>query len=184
MILEELRLHNFCLYRGSHVFDLRPKTHHGSTYPIILFGGMNGAGKTTILDAVQLGLYGARSRAGSRIGKAYEDYLRECVHRGASDQETSVSISFRYVADGAEHRYEVWRGWSLNDKTVRERVKVTKDDVPDQLLSEHWADMVEDLIPLGRVDWCCWNLGGLVNGPGKAGMFLPRSTDAPPRNPP
>lgn len=150
MILEELRLHNFCLYRGSHVFDLRPKSHNGMTCPIVLFGGMNGAGKTTILDAVQLGLYGARSRSASRLGKPYDDYLRECVHRGADpDEETSVSISFRYVADGAEHRYEVWRGWSLKDKTVRERVNVTKDDSVDQLLSEHWADLVEDLIPLG-----------------------------------
>src|SRR5262249_43737454 len=123
---------------------------HGITCPIVLFGGMNGAGKTTILDAVQLGLYGSRTKSSNRLGKAYDDYLRECVHRGVDvEDETSVSISFRYVADGAEHRYEVSRGWSLKDKTVRERVKVSKDDNVDQVLSDHWGDVVEDLIPLG-----------------------------------
>ncbi|MEX0715440.1 MAG: DNA sulfur modification protein DndD [Planctomycetaceae bacterium] len=150
MILEELCLHNYCLYRGSHVFDLRPTVAGGKTRPIILFGGMNGAGKTTILDAVQLALYGSRTRSANRIGKIYDEYLRECVHRGADALEgASVSVKFRYMADGREHRYEVYRAWSVTDKSVRERVKVAKDDNVDQLLSEHWNDVVEELIPLG-----------------------------------
>lgn len=150
MILQDLYLHNFCLYGGLHRFDLSPKSEEGNTAPIILFGGMNGAGKTTILDAVQLALYGARARVSGRVGKPYEEYLRECVHRGAPLSEgASVSVRFRYHAEGQQHVYEVWRGWSLRDKVVRERVKVVKDDIPDDFLSEHWNDVVEDLVPLG-----------------------------------
>jgi DNA sulfur modification protein DndD len=150
MILEELYLQNFCLYKGLHRFALAPQTAEGALRPITLFGGMNGAGKTTILDAVQLALYGSRARTASRLGKSYEDYLRECIHRGSSANDgASVSIKFRYHSEGQHHTYEVWRGWSLREKLVRERVRVTKDDVPDTFLSEHWNDVVEELIPIG-----------------------------------
>ena len=150
MILDELHLQNFCLYKGLHSFELAPTQAAGRSRPITLFGGMNGAGKTTILDAVQLALYGARARSANRMGKSYEEYLRESIHRGASPVEgTSVSIKFRYHAEGKENSYEVSRGWSLRDKVIKERVRVTKDDVEDSFLSENWNDLVEDLIPIG-----------------------------------
>lgn len=116
MILEELRLHNFCLYRGSHLFDLHTRRATAAKTPIVLFGGMNGTGKTTILDAIQLALYGSRVRSAVRVGKVYEEYLRECIHRGVpTDEGASVSVSFRYIADGQETRYEVWREWTVRE---------------------------------------------------------------------
>ena len=48
MIFEKLTLHNFGLFRGKQVLDLHPLPSNGHTTPIILFGGMNGGGKTTI----------------------------------------------------------------------------------------------------------------------------------------
>lgn len=150
MILDELYLQNFCLYRGLHKFSLAPQKEKGLVKPITLFGGMNGAGKTTVLDAIQLALYGSRAKSAGRLGKPYEEYLKECVHRGANAEEgASVSVKFHFHSEGQQHVYEVWRGWSLRDKNVRERVRVTKDDAPDDFLSEHWNDVVEDLVPLG-----------------------------------
>ncbi len=52
MIFNELKLSNFCVYRGEHEFNLAPRAHRGKAKPVVLFGGMNGGGKTTILDAV------------------------------------------------------------------------------------------------------------------------------------
>ncbi|MEZ5952183.1 MAG: DNA sulfur modification protein DndD [Planctomycetaceae bacterium] len=150
MILDELYLQNFCLYQGLHKFSLAPQKEKGLVKPITLFGGMNGAGKTTVLDAIQLALYGSRAKSASRLGKPYEEYLKECIHRGANSGEgASVSVKFHFHSEGQQHVYEVWRGWSLRDKSVRERVRVTKDDAPDDFLSEHWNDVVEDLVPLG-----------------------------------
>jgi DNA sulfur modification protein DndD len=37
----------------------------------------------------------------------------------------------------------------MRDRMVKERVRVMKDDVPDSFLSEHWNDVVEELIPIG-----------------------------------
>ena len=87
MILDELYLQNFCLYQGLHKFSLAPQKEKGLVKPITLFGGMNGAGKTTVLDAIQLALYGSRAKSASRLGKPYEEYLKECIHRGANSGE-------------------------------------------------------------------------------------------------
>src|SRR3954466_14573289 len=62
MILQQLTLRDFGLFRGKQVLDLSPGAANGRSRPIVLFGGVNGAGKTTILDAIQLVLYGGRPR--------------------------------------------------------------------------------------------------------------------------
>lgn len=52
MIINELKLTNFCIYRGEHEFNLAPTVVRGKSKPVVLFGGMNGGGKTTILERV------------------------------------------------------------------------------------------------------------------------------------
>ena len=52
MIINELKLTNFCIYRGEHEFNLAPTVLRGKSKPVVLFGGMNGGGKTTILERV------------------------------------------------------------------------------------------------------------------------------------
>ena len=55
MVIDELRLRNFGVFRGQHMVNLSPPSKR---QPIVLFGGLNGAGKTTLLEALQLALYG------------------------------------------------------------------------------------------------------------------------------
>ena len=58
MILDSIILENFGAYGGRQEAILTPEEGK----PIILFGGMNGGGKTTLLDAVQLAFYGPKAR--------------------------------------------------------------------------------------------------------------------------
>ena len=81
MILEELSLFNFCLYAGEQVINLAPARRYGKNRPVVLFGGINGGGKTTILDAVQLALYGARAKCSKRNNQSYDRFLRDCINR-------------------------------------------------------------------------------------------------------
>src|SRR5436190_20950462 len=100
MILEQLTLRNFCLFRGEQVFDLTPGRRNGRHLPIVLFGGINGGGKTTLLDAIQLALYGARARCSKRTNLSYEDFLRQSVHHGVAESAgAGVSLSFRYAVE-------------------------------------------------------------------------------------
>ena len=150
MIFEKLTLHNFGLFRGEQVLDLHPPPGNGQAAPIILFGGMNGGGKTTILDAVKLALYGSRGNYSKKANIAYDEFLRDSINRGvAISSGASVALDFRITRDGEEHAYQVHRAWQQRGRTLRERVCVCKDGVQDQYAADHWTDLVEEVIPLG-----------------------------------
>ena len=57
MIITKLNLYNFGIYAGFNSFEFSNKR------PVVLIGGMNGRGKTTILEGVLLALYGSNSFA-------------------------------------------------------------------------------------------------------------------------
>lgn len=155
MILQQLTLRNFGLYCGENVLDLSPARKRSRVAPIILFGGVNGGGKTTILDAIQLALYGNRARCSKRGDKSYDEFLRESIHHGVEVGEgAAVQLAFRFAAEGEEHLYEVSRSWSVLKDRLRESVEVSKDGEPDGWLSDNWNQVVEELIPFGIAQLC------------------------------
>ena len=95
MRLRKLILRDFGLYRGEQTVDLSPRVKYGRQRPIILIGGHNGAGKTTILDGVRLCLYG-RLALGARVTDAeYQAYLRDRIHRDRDSliQPTNAAVA-------------------------------------------------------------------------------------------
>lgn len=145
MQLTELTLHNIGPYRGRQRMGLA--TQPGR--PIILVGGLNGCGKTTLLDVMQLALYGNRAQLSNRGSQGYEDYLASLVSRGIDLKEgASVTISFTVNAHGEAASYEVTRSWSAAGKRVKENLDVVLNGQWDKTLSSTWADHVEDLLPL------------------------------------
>lgn len=155
MILSRLTLRNFCLYAGEHEFDLEPVGRNGQTAPIVIFGGVNGAGKTTILDAVQLVLFGKRAQCSKRFEKPYDEFLRDSIHQGVSPLEgASVGLTFRYTSRGLQDVFEVVRSWKPTRATVRETVCVLKNGIPDDWVSGNWNQVVEELIPNGIAQLC------------------------------
>ncbi|GIH97772.1 DNA sulfur modification protein DndD [Planobispora siamensis] len=144
MLLHEITLENFGAYKGANSLTLSPK----SGRPIILIGGLNGCGKTTLLDAIQLALYGSRARCSGRGARSYESFLRDSVNRQAEPKEASVTLRFSVTIEGAERQYEVERSWKINGKTVPESLRVFIDGKHDKAVSTNWANYIEDLLPL------------------------------------
>ncbi len=154
MILRTIHLENFGLYSGQLDLDLSPRRRRGRVRPIILIGGKNGVGKTTLLEAVRLALYGRRA-LGSRVAAAqYEEYLRGRIHRPAGDtpasSQAAVGLEFDYAEDGVIHCYRVRRAWSARGRSVVESLIVEKDgalvsDVP----RDEWHHFLQELIPPG-----------------------------------
>lgn len=148
MILDKIILDNFAIYGGRHEFNLTPIT---PARPVILFGGLNGSGKTTFLDAVQLALYGRNARCSNRGSLSYEAFLRETLHRGADPAAgASIEVHFRRTTEGTETRFELVRRWADTGKGFRERVEILQDGVLNPLLSENWAEHMEAYLP-GRI---------------------------------
>jgi DNA sulfur modification protein DndD len=143
MILDELVLTDFGVYRGRQAFNLRPT---GPDRPIILIGAQNGGGKTTFLEGLQLAFFG-RLGHGSRTG-AYEDYLRRSINRRADRAAgASVAVRFRRTVEGREQSFEVQRGWFEQGSSLRETFNVTVDGEPDRVLATHWNEHVEGMLP-------------------------------------
>ncbi len=150
MILRGIVLENFGLYAGTTKIDLVPRRRKGRESPIVLVGGKNGTGKTTLLEAVRLALYGRRA-LGSRVAQSeYERYLRGSVHRGGESRSAAVGIEFDYAEDGTVHRYKVQREWSLRDKKVVESLSVEKDGAAiSSVPRDEWHQFLQELIPPG-----------------------------------
>ena len=147
MILDELVLENFGVFRGRNVLSLTPPS---SRKPLVVVGGLNGAGKTTLLDAVQLALFGKRAPCVAGNGGGYNGYLSGLIHRGVRPSTgASLELSFRHRDASSEHRYRVRRHWRTRFRTVQEIVEVLRDDHPDRMLSDRWVESVEQFIPLG-----------------------------------
>ncbi len=144
MILDEITLHNFGLYNGRQSITLTPASQDK---PVILFGGLNGGGKTTLLDALQLCLFGGHAKTSSRGSLAYPEYLARCIHRGADMPEAGVRISFRHTVDGQEECYVIDRSWRLANGNCKERFEVLKNGNLDPALADNWASQVDDFIP-------------------------------------
>ena len=145
MILDAIVLHNFGIYGGEQEIILTPE--HPER-PIILVGGLNGGGKTTFLDALQLTFYGSKARLSNRGKLAYKDYLRGAIHRGVDPTEgASITIHFRRSVDGEVHTYRVRRSWNEGNKGIEDRVEVQRNGEVDSLLSEHWEEYIESYIP-------------------------------------
>jgi len=147
MIFDAIALRNFGIFGGEQEVALAPTEEQK---PIVLFGGMNGGGKTTFLDAIQLALYGAKARCSGRGKLAYRDYLREMIHRGVAPADgAAIELRFRRAVDGEMHYYRITRSWRDTIKGIEERLEVNCDAQYDPLLSEHWDEYIENYIPSG-----------------------------------
>lgn len=144
MILDEITLHNFGLYAGRQSITLTPASQDR---PVVLFGGLNGGGKTTLLDALQLCLFGGHAKTSSRGSLAYTEYLARCIHRGAAQPESGVRISFRHTVDGQEECYVIDRSWRVANGVCKERFEVLKNGALDPAMADNWASQVDDFIP-------------------------------------
>jgi DNA sulfur modification protein DndD len=157
MILETLRVKNFRVFKGTHQFDLKPRRDNGYTPPIILFGGLNGAGKTSTLTAIRLALYGRQSLGAGTTQKAYMQYLSDAIHEskvnGIKETEASVELTFSYANLGVLNDYHINRAWVLTDKGIKESLTITQDgEIVENLSYEQAQGFLNELIPIGVSD--------------------------------
>lgn len=146
MFFEEVTINNVGLFRDQQKIALGSAT---PKKPVVLIGGLNGTGKTTLLDSIQLALYGKRAPLSNRGNLAYEEYLRRSISRGSNgNREASVAVQFRHWHEGKEQQYRIRRIWTVNQKGVAERIEVYRNNLLDRILTETWPDFIEELLPV------------------------------------
>ena len=142
MILDEISLHDFGVYEGRHTLILTPPS---AKRPIILFTGLNGAGKTTILEALQIGLFGANAMCLAE--QSYHEYMKRLINKKSRCKQSGIGLSFRRMEDGQEVCYRLSRVWKNSGKKIKESLEVYRNDQLDRMITENWAQFVDEIIP-------------------------------------
>ena len=148
MIFRELVLQNFGPYQKRQVVDLRPGDN---AQTIVLFGGMNGGGKTTLMDAIRLALYGQRALCSNRGTLNYAEFLSQCVSRQSENQATCIELTFEQTINNAPQptQFRIRRTWTRQPKNGRDTLQIFEDGREDSGLAKFWDERIEDLLPLG-----------------------------------
>ncbi|MDA8518985.1 DNA sulfur modification protein DndD [Citrobacter sp. Igbk 16] len=156
MLIKQLVLHNFRVFNGTHTIDLAPRKrpHDLNPRPIVLFGGLNGAGKTSILSAIRIALYGRLAFGLATQQQEYIEQLSALIHNGAyyieQPEEASVELTFTYNKGGHEAEFTVTRTWK---KGKRDRLSLQQDGQPlSELDYEQCQGFLNELIPHGIAD--------------------------------
>ncbi|NJK68555.1 MAG: DNA sulfur modification protein DndD [Microcoleus sp. SU_5_3] len=149
----ELVLKNFGPYADIQTINLRPEKD-GNPCPIILFGGMNGNGKTTLLDAIRLALYGGRAQSSTRGNFSYSDFLNHCINRHTPPlEDTRVELTFEQIQDGKLTQYKIVRYWKRLDTKDNLSIliysEIVSDWWPDKAITNTWDEYIETLLPVG-----------------------------------
>lgn len=149
MIFKELVLQNFGPYANRHVINLNPEINE-NTRPIILFGGMNGGGKTTLMDAIRLALYGQRAHCSTRGNLGYSEFLTQAVNNQASPiEQTRIELAFEHIINDQWKEFRIVRSWTKNPKDGKDNLGILDTDWPDPALSNTWDEYIETILPLG-----------------------------------
>ena len=146
MHFSEIELYNYGIYKGLHSLNL---INQVDIKNITLVGGMNGRGKTTILDSIFLCLYG-RKASEYVTGKkeAYTKVLKDRINKSSDDKSTHIRLTMD-MDDDDNTVISIQRSWSQHEKKFDTSLIVKKNGIEDTYLSENWEYYVEELIPFG-----------------------------------
>ena len=155
MLLQKIVLENYGIYQDQNVFDFTTTEDK----PIILCGGKNGGGKTTLFESVMLCLYGQNFSEKKISKKEYDKILDNKIHKyGTSDQveNTSITIEFLYYHFNREQKnkenkgvqlYSVTRSWKNINGEIIEKLSIKNND--KSLDVDYWDAFIRELIPRG-----------------------------------
>jgi DNA sulfur modification protein DndD len=152
----ELVLQNFGPYAGKQIINLDTNIDSETSHPIILLGGMNGGGKTTLMDAIRLALYGHRADCSTRRSLNYSDFLTQCVNNQANPiDKTRIELLFEHIENDQPIKYRIVRTWDKNPKDGKDTLGILEltttrnEDWLREELVNTWDDYIENLFPVG-----------------------------------
>src|SRR5579875_654033 len=92
MLLLNLTVDNFGVFRGTHSFELAPQYYDEGSRHLTIFSGHNGAGKTTLFQAAMLALYGPWV-LGDRVSqKQYNNFILNRIQRKSHENRTTRDV--------------------------------------------------------------------------------------------
>ncbi|EGT4088567.1 DNA sulfur modification protein DndD, partial [Clostridioides difficile] len=126
MKINKLVLKNFRSYEEETTFNLNTTSEKN----IILIGGKNGAGKSTIFEAIKLCIYGPIAYKYQGFNSSYISRVKSNINNNSlrnSKVDTLVSVDIE-ISEGTEkNTYTLIRQWTFKDKKLNETFSVYKN---------------------------------------------------------
>ena len=151
MRINHITLHDFGIFDGTHKIDLQTEK------PIILIGGMNGRGKTTILEAILLALYGKRSFMYTQSGQAFSEYLNQHINKISNDEFAYVLLDFSLTTDSGSENYSIERNWNSHTSHNGLNTIAKQNELHDSTLSNNWDLFIEEILPCAMTPFFFFN---------------------------
>ena len=90
--------------------------------------GLNGAGKTTFLHAVDFVLYGKFSNIFQSEGLSYENFLKKNINNENFDDGASIELKFHRRFKGKNQKFKIIRKWKENNASkIKEQFEAYVD---------------------------------------------------------
>ena len=156
MIIKNLVVENFgCFLEDMSLISRREKYEQQA--PIVLFGGLNGAGKTSILTAILVALYGRQAIGFWYNSEVVREILRESIHKIPDalieNNMANVELTFSFGNMGAVREYRVKRSWTVDGARIEESLKIfDNDSLLGDLSKDQGQAFLSELIPIGISD--------------------------------
>jgi len=142
MQIQKIQMNNIGPYIGANVIDLTVTELKN----IILIGGKNGAGKTTFLNALRIGLFGSFSFGyRSETAGYYENLSRVLNYREFNKERGFFSIMVNFTLDEefSTNSYIIDRRWTKSLSNMTESVDIYRNNI--KLKNEEKEDLISKL---------------------------------------
>lgn len=148
MKINKIVLYNFNSYEGINEFDFSSTDDKKN---MILIGGKNGAGKTSLFTAIKLALYGPLAFGYVGINPHYISKIKDCINLKTfqTDKvESRVQINLSLMVEREFKEYEIVREWDYSSQKLIENyyVKTEGRKLAPQELS-YFQNYLQGLIP-------------------------------------
>ena len=123
MQITKLELNNFSSYEGVNTFDFSVEDDK----PIILIGGQNGAGKTSLFTAIKIALYGPLVFGYTGYNSYYSKKIRGLINNKAfqsKDFSSGVKIEIKQKKERAIVTYTIIRNWKIEETHIEEEASL------------------------------------------------------------
>lgn len=148
MKINKIKLYNFSSYEGENVFDFSLESENKN---IVLIGGKNGAGKTSLFTAIKVALYGPLAYGYVGTNSYYISKIKDLINSKAFQQnkvemEVQITISLRIEREIRE--YAITRRWNYTRQKLVEEYYVERDEnkLSEQELS-YFQNYLKSIVP-------------------------------------
>lgn len=148
MKISKIVLCNFNSFEGLNEFDF---SNTNKDKNIILIGGKNGAGKTSLFTAVKTALYGPLAFGYVSVNPHYISKIKDCINSKTfqTDKvESKVQITISLMVEREMKEYEITRKWNYSKQRLTEEYYVkVGDKVLDEQEQSYFQNYLQSLVP-------------------------------------